>query len=743
MMNAIEESSNEFSANASQYLKGLEQALAQSLFDFLAYLSLCQPTAQLDFYQRIQALNEESITQIIHELLDEPILIESQILFKLPIALLQSRLAIFLSLVQSLTLELSRQTQKNLIILSFPEVKLQEKTRTIAQEHFAKALVLLVLNAPWQKEKPKKLKQDIFPILGDYEIKALIAENYYAKTYIACHSNAQQEQRLCAIKITELESMERFEQESQRLSTIQHPLLLSYFDFGLLSLGEKKKLWVALDYRTWISIEDLLKQTLEDELKKLLIQQLLTALHQLHQQQILHKDLRPSDCLISPKLSLQLTGFGLARSMPIPSHAYATLPTHAITTPAYLSPEQLLGSEMLSIPSDIWSAGMMIFEILTADLPWGRQLNYFKITSNIQKQRVPIEHIKDLGNPKLYECLSRCFAKKTEQRYQSVAQLLEDLQIIFDEVDQRNQLPSSAQPLNQSIQENNHPPLPKGYLDLRYWLLSIGLILSIICLGFFFYESQSSLILGPQIEMLFIEGGQFTMGGDQAIEQPKHIKNIPDFYVSKSEITVAQYQSCVAAKACDFDLQQALSNGELLAISHCNFGKANHQNHPMNCISWQQAKAFTHWVNADLPSEAQWEYLAKSAHPASVYPWGNIISCDHAVIQQAGDGCGIDDSWEVCQKNKDKQDEPCDLFGNVSEWVLDEWQPSYLNALPDQKPWCHDQSCFDTSHATQRQRVIRGGSWKSLPIHATPTYRNGIAESFKDPALGFRIVKNQ
>ena len=110
----------------------------------------------------------------------------------------------------------------------------------------------------------------------------------------------------------------------------------------------------------------------------------------------------------------------------------------------------------------------------------------------------------------------------------------------------------------------------------------------------------------PTLEFVPITGGIFSMGyeGGAPNELPVRNVTVGDFEILKNEVTVAQYKLCVDAGVCSEPKQ-----GEL----ELNWDRDDRTNYPVNGVSWHQAKQFANWVGADLPSEAQWEYAAKSS----------------------------------------------------------------------------------------------------------------------------------
>ncbi|HOX47317.1 MAG TPA: SUMF1/EgtB/PvdO family nonheme iron enzyme [Myxococcota bacterium] len=145
--------------------------------------------------------------------------------------------------------------------------------------------------------------------------------------------------------------------------------------------------------------------------------------------------------------------------------------------------------------------------------------------------------------------------------------------------------------------------------------------------------------------------------------------------LTRSEVTVAQYRACVEAERCS-----APKTGW-----SCNWGQAGREQHPVNCVDWNQATAFCEWAGARLPTEQEW-FAEASDGGERQYPWGDQeVSCERAIWSQGGRGCGLDSTWPVCSKPAGHSVSGlCDMSGNVWEW---------------------------TSSSAGLARVMRGGSW--------------------------------
>ena len=227
------------------------------------------------------------------------------------------------------------------------------------------------------------------------------------------------------------------------------------------------------------------------------------------------------------------------------------------------------------------------------------------------------------------------------------------------------------------------------------------------------------------ISMVHFSQGQFIMGceNEEGDEKPVHTVTVPTFWMSKSEVTVGQYKACVNAGVCS-----APDTGE-----HCNWGNSGREGHPVNCVDWHQARAFARWAGGRLPTEAEWEYAARSGGKVRKYPWvGEPATCSHAVMDDGGNGCGQGrTTWPVCSKPSGNTEQGlCDMAGNVWEWVEDVYTDSYSSAPTD-----------GTARTTGGAlRVRRGGSWFNTAGRLRVANRGRDSPGVRGSDLGFRLT---
>ena len=223
-----------------------------------------------------------------------------------------------------------------------------------------------------------------------------------------------------------------------------------------------------------------------------------------------------------------------------------------------------------------------------------------------------------------------------------------------------------------------------------------------------------------------ISGGNFDMGSISGAsnEKPVHRVTIRSFSMMKAEVTVGQYRACVREGKCT----KPDTGG------YCNWDKDGRSRHPVNCIDWNQARSFCRWAGGRLPSEAEWEYVARSAGRAWKYPWGKeSATCLRSVMNHGGWGCGMKRTWPVCSKTVGNTAQGlCDMAGNVWEWTEDCWHANYTEAPTDGSAWT--RNC-------KSSRVSRGGSWGSSAASLRTADRHFASPRSRGSDLGLRCAR--
>ena len=212
------------------------------------------------------------------------------------------------------------------------------------------------------------------------------------------------------------------------------------------------------------------------------------------------------------------------------------------------------------------------------------------------------------------------------------------------------------------------------------------------------------------ISWVQIPGGSFMMGsqrGGEPEEKPAHRVTVKAFKLAKTEVTNKQYRICVSAGACSAPTSYI---GE--------------DDQPVVNVDWEQARKFSEWVGGRLPTEAEWEYAARSGGSEQEYPWGDeAATCERAVISDCGG-----EAARVCSKTAGNTKHGlCDMAGNVSEWTRDGYH-AYNGVPADGSAW---------ENPADSDRVYRGGSWGLVGRYVRAAHRGSGDPGTSAFYLGF------
>ena len=242
----------------------------------------------------------------------------------------------------------------------------------------------------------------------------------------------------------------------------------------------------------------------------------------------------------------------------------------------------------------------------------------------------------------------------------------------------------------------------------------------------------------------------FQMGSEdddaRAGEQPVHTVHLDAFYMDKYEVTNAQFQDFVNANPSwqKDNIEDRFHDGEYLYDWTGNNYPSGKADHPVVQVSWYAAMAYAEWAGKRLPTEAEWEYVARGGLAGQRYPWGNTITPADANY----DG-HVDDTTPVGQYAANGYG-LYDMAGNVWEWCLDAYDDDFYAASRNSRNPISGARTIQwilnnfTSIPTNTLRVLRGGSWAvnatGLRVASrfmfTPTLTLPIGD------VGFRCVRD-
>jgi len=272
--------------------------------------------------------------------------------------------------------------------------------------------------------------------LGRYEIKSPLGAGGMGEVYLAEDSRLR---RKVALKVLpedftrDTDRLRRFEQEAFAASALNHPNILTVYEFG----GEGNVHFLAAELVEGVTLRERMggePLSLEEALDVAV--QTVSALAAAHEAGIIHRDIKPENIMIRRDRLVKVLDFGLAKlteknSEAIESEAETralvrTLPGVIMGTAAYMSPEQARGRET-DARSDIWSLGVVLYEMLTREQPFVRQTMSDTIAAVLTEQPAPPTNFNRHLPVELERIVGKTLAKDVDERYQTVKDLLVDL----------------------------------------------------------------------------------------------------------------------------------------------------------------------------------------------------------------------------------------------------------------------------------------------------------------------------
>jgi serine/threonine protein kinase len=200
---------------------------------------------------------------------------------------------------------------------------------------------------------------------------------------------------------------ERFEREARTLGKLAHPNIVAIHEFG----EREGFFWLTMEFVEGVNLRQAMQASMFTPEQALeVIPELCSALQFAHEQEVLHRDIKPENILLDTRGHIKIADFGIARL--VGEHADFTL-THtgsALGTTAYMAPEQIESPHDVDHRADIYSLGVVFYEMLTGSLPLGR---------------FPAPSEKSTSDPRLDEVVFRALAKERERRYQSAGEVNE------------------------------------------------------------------------------------------------------------------------------------------------------------------------------------------------------------------------------------------------------------------------------------------------------------------------------
>lgn len=493
--------------------------------------------------------------------------------------------------------------------------------------------------------------------------------------------------------------LDRFEFEAKALAKLNHPNIVSVIDYGEFN-GTP---WLVMKYMEGGTVKQYIGKAMPPPEAARLLAPIASALAYAHSKDIVHRDVKPSNILVSQAGFPMLSDFGIAKIV-AKQDSKSTQIGISIGTPEYMAPEQAMGR--VTKFSDQYSLGLVFYELLTGAMPYAADTPAALV---LKKGSEPLVRPSDVqaGIPEVVEqVVFKALSKESVDRYPN-------MQAFCDALKKIGNMDVSNKTSNRLV---NQKPIPQP---------SNTTIKSTGC---------SWVRPKDLMPMMFIPAGKATIGrnDDSHDSRPMHTVALDAFLIDKHPVTNRMFSHFLNEIGNQEEngtkwYDEKAKNARLRWSGNCWLVMRNYSEHPIVSVSWHGAVAYCQWVGGRLPTEAEWEKGARGEDDR-IYPWGNQTpSYDYANYQ----GYQVSTTAVGAFPKGASSYGLLDMAGNVWEWVSDWYEHDYYARSLLINPRGPD---------TGATKVMRGGSWFNIDRHLKVSYRSYSNPGTRTANLGFRCV---
>ena len=347
------------------------------------------------------------------------------------------------------------------------------------------------------QERPKKI--------GKYDILSELGQGASAVVYLAEDSFND---RKVALKLARSnadmgeEESKRFERlflnEASLAGKLNHPNIVGVYD----AVVEGDQRYIVMEFVPGGSLKKFCNEANLMPIRQavLVIFKICRALDYAFQNGVIHRDIKPANILLADRDDIKVSDFGTAKI----SESEHTQIDGFLGSPAYMSPEQI-NEQGPSVQSDIYSCGVMMYELLTAKLPFKADNAVSMINKILTEEPIPIENLRPDLPPRLAEIVKKAMHKDPKQRYASWFEMASDLANTFPQLERYSHEISSTEKFNKL----RSLPFFREFKDAELWEVLRGAVWET-------HSREENLLLEGEIGQAFfiIVGGQVKVVKD-------------------------------------------------------------------------------------------------------------------------------------------------------------------------------------------------------------------------------------
>ena len=555
--------------------------------------------------------------------------------------------------------------------------------------------------------------------IRDYEVVRLIGSGGMGEVWLAHEIMLDREVAIKSLNFELTRDQQfaaRFQNEARIQAKLNHPNIVGMHAF----FEESGLYYMVLEFARGITLRELIDRTgpIPEQRTLNIFNQIAAALGYAHSKGIIHRDVKPSNIMVDPNNGdhVKMMDFGIARLL---TEGHLTRTGTRMGTMHYMSPEQVLAEKDIDARSDVYSAGVVLYEMLSGKLPFNADTD----SEYVIQHKIITEEIPDPRNvyPRITEStvslLRSLTQKKREYRPQSILNALASMEPKAPRTE--NRIVESSEKQTVADKHANLVPVELPKLETAavnpkktwksYWFIYL---IAFVILAYLAIQLTNGRSVFPGIQtgtseetaprMIEVTGGTFQMGsnyGDED-EKPVHQVTVSSFLIGKYEVTQAEWQEVMGTNPSEWkgDNLPVENVTWFEAVDYCNRLSSREGLTP--CYSGSGESITCDWSanGYRLPTEAEWEFAARGGNQSNHHVYSGSGTIGSVAWYESNSS---DRTHSVGSKNKNELGIH-DMSGNVWEWCWDWYDSGYYAKSPGLDPrGAGSGSC----------RVLRGGSW--------------------------------
>jgi serine/threonine-protein kinase len=329
---------------------------------------------------------------------------------------------------------------------------------------------------------------------GRYRLDARIGRGGMSTVYRAFDTVLE---RPVAIKLMHREiaadsdQLERFRREARSVAQLNHPHVVTVIDAGEepsadgQPTGESEGAgvpYIVLEYVEGETLKDVIRREGPLEIPQAVAYaiEIARALGAAHERQIVHRDVKPHNILISPEGGAKITDFGIARTL---TEEGLTVAGRVLGTTDYVSPEQALGHPV-SGQSDLYSLGVVLYEMVTGGVPFHGDSPVAVAMKHVREEIPDVQQLRPELSAATASVLDRALSKDLDRRYPDAASMASDLEdVLAIETSRSGQATGEVTTVLRTLPGRARRRLPWRMRHPARWLASLVLIVAIVAIA--------------------------------------------------------------------------------------------------------------------------------------------------------------------------------------------------------------------------------------------------------------------